>query len=480
MTGTSSSGGIGDTIRKGVGMFHGTGEAIRGNFNATLDKATGDSAAAQKNQAIADQGVNEFEHGYQKHRTGAGVAPGTAESLNTTHSTSTNYGPHSTNAGNKLDPRFDSDMDHRGTATTSTNYGSHSTNTANKLDPRFDSDLDHRGTTTTSTNYGPHSTNVANKLDPTVDSDMDHRADLNSVSNFSRQTDGAGSTNHGPHSTNIANKLDPRVDSDTDHRGTAQSSTNQGPHSTNAANKLDPRVDSDTDHRGATPAFAEKFDPLKHNAAHQDHESLAGVRRGSINGGSELEAAEKLQPPDFGKGDTHGPNTHVHRGSISGGSVLEAAQKLDPARYDGGDESTNYGPHSMNIGNKLDPRVDSDQDHRRCGTREMTARGPGYTQPDPSYHQPRPQPKHQNHVLNMLDPKVESQKDQACPSTCCQNYDLRSSTLPDRRASVPDTKSEAHSTANPHKSDFLNLIDPMVDRNAVKKARASDNTQKFG
>ena len=33
---------------------------------------------------------------------------------------------------------------------------------------------------------------------------------------------------------------------------------------------------------------------------------------------------------------------------------------------------------------------------------------------------------------------------------------------------------EPHSTANPHKSDFLNLLDPKVDRNAVKRPKQCD------
>jgi hypothetical protein len=161
---------------------------------------------------------------------------------------STNYGPHQSATASKLDPRYDSDLDHRGTTTDSSNHGPHHTNVANKLDPRVDSDRDHRahreypdGTGSTgygheSTNYRPHPSNAANKLDPTVDSDRDHRANQ-------------GSTNYGPRSMNTANKLDPTVDSDRDHRA-SQTSTNYGPQSTNIGNKLDPRVDSDLDHRG--------------------------------------------------------------------------------------------------------------------------------------------------------------------------------------------------------------------------------------
>ena len=77
-----------------------------------------------KNQAIASRGIDEAEHGHY-HGTGAGVTPvdTTAERQNRTaqgeftshtHTApgvgSTNYGPHTTNTGNKLDPRYDSDL----------------------------------------------------------------------------------------------------------------------------------------------------------------------------------------------------------------------------------------------------------------------------------------------------------------------------------------------------------------------------------
>ena len=127
-------------------LLQGTGEAIRGTVLSTVDQASGDRASAVKNQEIANKGVDEWDRGYRGHATSAGVTPVDADAarLNTTQHTSTNYGPHSTNTGNKLDPRFDSDTDHRGTVAGSTNVGPHSTNVGNKLDPRFDSDADHR------------------------------------------------------------------------------------------------------------------------------------------------------------------------------------------------------------------------------------------------------------------------------------------------------------------------------------------------
>jgi hypothetical protein len=137
---------------------------------------------------------SEPAHGEGHHQSGA------AANFQNTHSTSSNYGPYSTNAGNKLNPRFDSDMDHRCTTTGSTNVGPHSSNVANKLDPRIDSDADHRanpssgmgtsGPVTGSSNVGHHTSNFANKLDPRIDSGQDHRA--NPTSSFGMQGAGAG------------------------------------------------------------------------------------------------------------------------------------------------------------------------------------------------------------------------------------------------------------------------------------------------
>ncbi|KAF1978607.1 hypothetical protein BU23DRAFT_228826 [Bimuria novae-zelandiae CBS 107.79] len=141
MTGTGE--GLGNAIKKGISRVHGTGEAIRGNFNAAVDSATGDREAAERQQNIASRGVDEFETGHY-HGAGAGVTPVDTDRERVNRAVhgesatvgSTNYGPHSTNVGNKLDPRFDSDNDHRGPATGSSNVGLHSTNVGNRIDPR--------------------------------------------------------------------------------------------------------------------------------------------------------------------------------------------------------------------------------------------------------------------------------------------------------------------------------------------------------
>ncbi|KAJ4349828.1 uncharacterized protein N0V89_008447 [Didymosphaeria variabile] len=145
MSGSSTGEGLGNAIKKGVGRIHGTGEAIRGNFNAAVDSATGDRESAQRQQNIASRGVEEFETGHY-HGTGAGVTPVDTDRERINRAAqgesatvgSTNNGPHGTNVGNKLDPRFDSDLDNRGMTTGSTNVGPHSAHVGNGADPRIE------------------------------------------------------------------------------------------------------------------------------------------------------------------------------------------------------------------------------------------------------------------------------------------------------------------------------------------------------
>lgn len=111
----------------------------------------------------------------------------------------------------------------------------------------------------------------------------------------------------GPHQSSLANKLDPRVDSstgtttaagsaaDTSSRGTGPAPTTAGPHKSDTANKLDPRVDSDLNNQA------------------------------------------QYAPGTTTTGDNH-PG---------------ATQPMSNP------ESSSSGPHSSNVLNKLDPRVNS-------------------------------------------------------------------------------------------------------------------------
>jgi hypothetical protein len=233
-------------------------------------------------------------------------------------------------------------------------------------------------TTGHSTNAGPHNSNIANAADPRVDSDNSRYAGGNSgvTGGYTGAGTGihstSGSTNAGPHSSNLVNAADPRIDSDNSrithgnagHSTTggygASHSTNTtaGPHDSNVANKLDPRVDSDLD--------------------------------GSRN----LGAAE---------GNTGYSGSHL--GNNSGGHT----------GFTGGvSHSTNAGPHDGNLGNKLDPRVDSDLDGR--GNRHGAATGgilgaSGSHATAGSGTAQNTAGPHNSDMLNKVDPRVDSNRD---------------------------------------------------------------------
>ncbi|KAF2645042.1 hypothetical protein P280DRAFT_504505 [Massarina eburnea CBS 473.64] len=393
MSGSNSHSGtgLGGAIRKGVGLVHGSGEAIRGSFNAAADSATGDHEAAARNQNIATRGVDEMENGHY-HGTGAGVTPHDTER-----------------------ERINRDIQGESRPVGSTNYGSHATNVGNKIDPRFDSDVDHRGTVTGSTNYGPHSTNVGNKVDPRIESEADSGAQHNRPRSANvhypdgtRPTgQGHDSTNAGPHLTNTGNKLDPFVDSDRDHRADPQyGASNHGPHNTDLANKLDPRVDSDLDHRG----------PGIHNGD-------TGTR------GFENAPREMLQTSSH----EHGTGPAFDTARRQGGHGIHFSRRTshdEPQRTDSfnGIKRFDTMPHLHH---------NCPDGNGKLGDDRYTTRRESKT----------PHAPHSSRVANILDPRVES--------------------------SAPI--SEPHSTLNPHQNDFLNLLDPRVNQNAVKQL-SSDET----
>jgi hypothetical protein len=239
---------------------------------------------------------------------------------------------------------------------------------------------------------GPHKSDMANRLDPRVDSDLDGSATLggnrtgNTGYNVPKGT-------YGPHGSRMANAADPRVDSDHDRTIGPNSHTSQvdatgytggqdtrythstgvtgtsgasegtyGPHSSRIANALDPRVDSDRDHRAA------------------------------------------------GYGGTTGTSGTTGTYGTTGSGLTGNAS--------GAPEGT-HGPHGSHIANALDPRVDSDRDHRAAGTTSGTTAGT-YTAGvgavgDPNDRSTGPAPHtagpHKSDILNKLDPRVDSDLD---------------------------------------------------------------------
>lgn len=216
--------------------------------------------------------------GYGSHAGAPGLS-GTTGGYGSTHTAgSTNYGPHDSKVANKLDPRVDSDLDHRGTGTHGTHTGTHTgtgtgaygtgttgaygTGTTGAQTGEYGSGLDTRGTHGThgtgttgagygSGNHGPHDAPVLNKLDPRFDSDRDHRAAGTSHTAGSTGAYGSGTTGeagYGTHDHRAAYGSSTGTAGTTGHgTHTGPAPNTAGPHKSDTMNKLDPRVDSNLD-----------------------------------------------------------------------------------------------------------------------------------------------------------------------------------------------------------------------------------------
>jgi len=230
------------------------------------------------------------------------------------------------------------DQDHHDTTT--------GTTTASSSNPNYYG--------TDSTHAGPHTSHAPNKLDPRVDSDRDGSRTVGTGNTYGSNT-GSGMTGmtgptgtgafgtgthssggHGPHNSGIANRADPFVDSTTGTSNTRTGgmgtgtgytgSTTSGPHNSNIANKVDPRVDSDRDGSytvgGNTTSSGYTGTGMTGTTGHSGYSGMSGT-------------------------GTTGTGTH---------------------------SKTTAGPHSSDMANKLDPRVDSDLD----GSRTVGSGGRNY------------------------------------------------------------------------------------------------------
>jgi hypothetical protein len=83
---------------------------------------------------------------------------------------------------------------------------------------------------------------------------------------------------------------------------------------------------------------------------------------------------------------------------------LDSSKLGDARNYGKGGSGGTAGPHNTNIANKLDPRVDSDQDNR---ARYEAIAGSSYANPKVG---PTAGP-HGSDVVNKTDPRVDSDLD---------------------------------------------------------------------
>ncbi|KAI1350992.1 hypothetical protein F5Y01DRAFT_284331 [Xylaria sp. FL0043] len=215
----------------------------------------------------------------------------------------------------------------------------------------------------------------------------------------------------------IVNKVKEAVSG---HHSTSTSSAPEGTHGTHnsrVANAADPRIDSDRDHRAAP---------------------------GSTVGGTH----------EYTSGNNY---SHTGTTGVTGASTGAYGTT-------GTTGTAREGPHSSNMANKMDPRIDSDRSGQRMGNTAGDQFGSG---PE-GVHGP-----HSSRIANAADPRVDSDRDAS--RTVGNTYGssgthgttgahgTHGTTHPTSQIGGNFAPGPAPNTAGPHKSDALNKADPRVD-----------------
>lgn len=215
--------------------------------------------------------------------------------------------------------------------------------------------------------------------------------------------------------------------------------------------------------------------------------------RGSIGGTSGLEAAQKIDPLyEAGQESMHYSgltNIHQHRGSIGGVSGLHPAEKLDPPGLADVPAFSQPNPFSqqsvaahqnMTALGALDMEPNSFEDEE-AGRRSVTRVSPQYNDrferqshfpsiSDLSTHfDPESTPRRKS--FSFFDPNPPSQSSEHPRKSSEPNPSSSSAIFKRSDSRRSDSREEPRSTANPHRNDFLNLLDPRVDLAAVRKER---------
>lgn len=343
-----------------------------------------------------------------------------------------------------------------------------------------------------STNNGPHDSNVANTADPRVDSDQSalnsrgHTAEPLSTGASHNAHDSSRSSNHGPHDSKVGNTVDPRVDSTRGVHGAEFTSQNVGSHA------------------GATGSTG--LNTGSHTGLVGSHAGSSGINTGShtgSTGSTGLNTGSHV--------GSSGINTGSHTGSTGYGSGAPVG--TGHSTYDSS-KSSNFGPHDSNVGNTVDPRVDSDRTSR-TGTTGLNTGSSGFNNAShtgshsnsASYGSAAPltgtnsanahesarssnHGPHGSNIANAADPRVDSDRSKQHDF----NADVHKGSLAGEPEmmhlsgnSGPNTSTrtfeEAHqtgaagtgagssynsgrtsqSTAGPHSSNLANKADPRVD-----------------
>ncbi|KAL4735601.1 hypothetical protein BDV11DRAFT_29187 [Aspergillus similis] len=211
-------------------------------------------------------------------------------------------------------------------------------------------------------------------------------------------------------------------------------SNTAGPHTSDMANRVDPRVDSD----------------------------LSRSQYGAGTGTTGVRGAGN----EFAGTQSYGGNTTT--GPHSSNLANKVDPRVDSSQYGGasahGNTSTT-GPHNSNLMNKVDPRVDSSQyGGASHGTYGSSTHGASATGP------------HSSGLANKADPRVDSDQYGSAGNTFGASTHGRDSTstktFEDAHFGTgPHTGGSTSTNAGPHNSNLMNKVDPRVDSDTDNRAR---------
>jgi len=267
-------------------------------------------------------------------------------------------------------------------------------------------------------------------------------------------TSSAPEGTHGTHNSRVANAADPRIDSDRDHRA-APGSTVGGTHEyTSSSNYTHGDggygTTGTTGHTGTTRTTGT-------TGAHHGTSGLTGTTGGLGTSGL--------------TGTTASTGTTGTTGGYGASGLTGTTGGYD------GTATGREGPHSSNMANKLDPRIDSDRSGQRLGN---TA-GDQYGSGPEGVHGP-----HSSRIANAADPRVDSDRDasrtvgntygSSGTAGTTVTYGTHGASHGATHGTQGTTHGASHlggnhapgpaaNTAGPHKSDMLNKVDPRVDSN---------------
>ena len=252
----------------------------------------------------------------------------------------------------------------------------------------------------------------------------------------------------------------------------SNTSSNHGPHSSNVANAADPRVDSDrsayntssTGHSTVQPHSGAGMTGVGHSTA-QPH-SGAGMTG----------VGHSTAQPHSGAGMTGAGMTGA--GMTGAGMTGASHNAYDSSR------SSNYGPHSTNMANTADPRVDSDRSAHHTSTHHSGAplatgagagmAGAGMTGAGMTgaHHNINDSSRssnygpHGSNMVNAADPRIDSDRSAHHTSTSHHHSGApvaAGAGMAGAGAAAAHHNSHRSSNYGPHDSNVANTADPRID-----------------